>query len=276
MKLPALLAICLGVTASIAANCQLATPSVGYVRYASGDVRSIYGLQGNYIVGDSPLSSAEAVSFSEAGGLILRSGTLVLVDSKLATVATAEVHESSALLRIDDAPETAVAWLPGARALVHWNGKSLAAASLSSIGERDTVTSVRKLDANTASLLVSKPDGTLARHRISLRTGELKSSLAVPAACNSTWEDGSRIFCFSDRKLSVLSPVGDILQAFPLPVDGSIAIEQASARCLHLSGRTAGEDWLLHLDDKDLQLYQLPGPKSNPAPEPGAKSESAQ
>jgi len=276
MKLPPLLAICLGATACIPANCQLATPSVGYVRYPSGDVRSIYGLQGNYIVGDSVLSSGEAASFSEAGGLILRSGTLVLVDSKFATVATAEVHESAALLRIDGSPETAVAWLPGSRALVHWNGKSLATASLSSIGEGATVTSVRKLDANTASLLVSKPDGTLTRNRISLRTGELKSSQPVAATCNSSWEDGSRILCFSDRKFSILSPVGDILQALPLPVDGNVAMEQASARCLHVSGKPPGEDWLLHLDDKDLQLYQLPSPKNNPAPEPGAKSESAQ
>jgi hypothetical protein len=48
-----------------------------------------------------------------------------------------------------------------------------------------------------------------------------------------------------------------------LPVDGSLAVEQAGTRCLHLSGRTPGENWLLHLDDKDLQLYQLPGPKAN-------------
>jgi hypothetical protein len=61
-----------------------------------------------------------------------------------------------------------------------------------------------------------------------------------------------------------------------LPVDESLAIEQASAHCLHVSGRSPGEDWLLHLDDKDLQFYQLPAPKANAAPARGANPKSAQ
>src|SRR3954452_18562278 len=107
MKLSPLIPICLAITASVAANGQLAAPSVGYVRYAKGDVRPIYGLPGNYIVGDSVLTSAEAVGFSDAGGLFSKAGTLVLMDSKLARVATADVRESAALLRIDGSIETA-------------------------------------------------------------------------------------------------------------------------------------------------------------------------
>jgi hypothetical protein len=263
MKLYSLLAVYLGITASVAANCQVATPSVGYVRYADGVVRPIYGLQGNYIVGDGVFSSAEAASFSEAGGLISKEGSLVLVDSKLAAVATAELRESGALLRLDGALDTAIAWLPESRVLLHWTGKSFAAASVSFIAEGDKVTSIRKLDANTGSLLVAKPDTTLVRYGFSLRNGELQSSVPLPATCNSAWDGGTRLICLSDRKLSLVSPAGDILQALPLPVDGSLAVEQAGTRCLHLSGRTPGENWLLHLDDKDLQLYQLPGPKAN-------------
>jgi len=276
MKLSLLTAICLAITASIAANCQVATPSVGYVRYANGDVRPIYGLPGNYIVGDSVLTSAEAVSFSGAGGWVLKPGTLALMDSKLTSVVTSEVRESAALFHIDGSIETAVAWLPESHVLLHWNGKSLSSTPVSLIGEGDTATSVRKLDANTASFLVSKPGGSVASYRISLLTGELKSSVPMAAACKSTWDDSSRIFCFSDQRLSVLSAAsGDILQELALPVEGSLTIEEASARCLHLSAKAPGENWLLHLDDKDLQFYQLPGPKISPSPTDGANTNSA-
>jgi hypothetical protein len=275
MKLSPLIAICFAITASVAAHGQVVAPSVGYVRYANGDVRPIYGLPGNYIVGDSVLTSADAVGFSDAGGVLSTGGTLVLMDSKLARVATADVHESSVLLRIDRSIETAVAWLPESQVVLHWNGKSLSAVSVSSIVGGDTVTSVRKLDPNTASFVVSKPDRTMALYRLSLLTGELKSSIPLAATCKSTWDDGTRIFCFNDRKLSVLSAAGDTLQELALPVEGNLAVEEASPRCLHLSAKAQSQDWLLHLDDKDLQFYQLPGPKTTPAPTDGANTNSA-
>ncbi len=276
MKLPPLLAVCLGITAAAAGNCQLATPSVGHVRYADGVVRPIYGLPGNYILGDAIPALAEAASFSEAGGLISKGGTLLLTDSNLTPVAAADLHSSAALLRVDRTLDTAIAWIPETRVLVHWNGKSLSPVPVASLGEGDRVTSVRKLDANTASLLVSKPDTTLVRYRISLLEGALQSSNALSAGCNSTWDDGTRILCLSDRKLSILSQAGDVRQTLPLPVDGSLALEQAGTRCLHFSGRTPGENWLLHLDDKDLQFYQIPAPKAGAAPANGANAKSAQ
>ena len=274
MKLSTLFSICLGLFASGAANAQIATPSVGYVRYASDGVRGIYGLEGNYVVGDKVLASALAASFSDDGGLLFQAGSLVLVDAKLATVSTVEVGDSDIIVRVDGNLETAIAWLPASHVLVYWNGKSFMRTAVPEFSGEGTVTSVRKLDGNTASLLVSKPDSIIVRYWVSLKTGELKGSAAAPATSGFAFEDGARIFCFDKRKLSLVSETGEMLQEITLPVDDGLLIEQASSRCLHLSTKTPGQDWLLHTDGIDLHLYQLPGPRKVTAAVDQANAES--
>src|SRR3954454_8118921 len=157
MKLSLTLPICLGFFVSLAANCQVATPSVGYVRYANDGVRGIYGLEGNYIVGRSVLAAAETASFSDAGGLIYNSGSLVLADPKLIALSTTEIEGSEPIVRLDGGVDTAIAWVPSSHVLVHWNGKSFVRTAVSGIAGEDAVTSVRKLDPSTASLFVLKP-----------------------------------------------------------------------------------------------------------------------
>jgi hypothetical protein len=261
MKLSPLLPICLCLITPWAGNCQVTTPSVGYVRYPSDGVRGVYGLEGNYVVGAEVLLRPTAASFSDEGGLILEGGSLSLVDSKLATLSSAEISDPDGLIRLDGTLETAIAWLPSSHALVHWNGKSFSRTPVPELWGQDPVTSIRKLDASTASLLVSKPDGgNVVRYRLSLRTGELKSVAVIPGASGIAVEDGSRIYCFRERKLSVLSQTGETLQILPLLIDGDLVIERASSRCFHLSARAPGQDWLLHVDGSELRLYQLPGP----------------
>lgn len=276
MKLSPILPICLGLLVSIAANCQVAIPSVGYVRYANDGVRGIYGLEGNYIVGRTVLAPAEAASFSVAGGLVFNSGSLALVDPKFVALATTAVEDSDAVVRVDGSLDTAVAWLPKSHVLVHWNGESFVRTTVSGVGEEEAVTSVRKLDARTASLLVSKPDGTVVRYRLSLQTGELKSSSAVPNALGYAFEIGDRILGFKEGELSVFSQGGETLQTIRVPVDGSLQIAQVSTQCLHLSTKKPGEDWLLHLDGNELHLYRLPAPRKGLASASGASPESAQ
>lgn len=276
MKLSPILPICLGLLVSVAANCQLAIPSVGYVRYANDGVRGIYGLEGNYIVSRSVLAQADAASFSTAGGLIFNSGSLALVDPELVAVSTTAIEDSDPIVRLDGSLNTAIAWLPKSHALMHWNGESFVRTAVSGIGEEGIVTSVRKLDARTASLLVSKPDSTVVRYRLSLQTGEIKSLTAVPNALGYAFEIGDRILGFKEGKLSVFSQVGETLQTLTVPVDSGLLIAQVSTKCLHLNTKKPGEDWLLHLDGNDLRLYRLPASRKGIASASGATAESAQ
>lgn len=275
MKLFRFLPVCLGLIAFETGNCQLSAPTVGYVRYANDGVRGIYGLQGNYVVGASVLGSAQAASFSDTGGLLFDAGSLTLVDAKLDHVSSTEIQDSDAVVRLSGSPETAIAWLPASRVLVHWNGGSFVTTAVPELTLTDTVTSVRRVDARTASLLVVKTDAPVVRYEISLQTGDVKSTSPVPTVCQFAFEAGTDFLCFKDRKLSIISNTGETLQSFPLALDNGLLVEQVSSRCLHLSSRTPGQNWLLHLDGKDRHLYQLPAPRKSTASDDGAKPESA-
>jgi len=265
MKLPRILPICLGLFVAVAANGQVATPSVGYVRYSDDGVRGVYGLEGNYIVGRSVLAPAEAASFSDMGGLIFDSGTLALVDSRLVVLSATQIEDSDALVRIDGSLDTAIAWLPASHVLVHWNGHSFARTAISSLPAEDIVTSVRQLDPKTASLLAAKPDGTIVRYRLSLLTGEIKSSMPVPNALGYGFATADRIISFKEGKLCVLSQSGETLESLTLPVDSKLVVEQVATRCLHLNTKNPGQDWLLHLENSDSRLYRLPSPRKEAA-----------
>jgi hypothetical protein len=156
---------------------------------------------------------------------------------------------------------------------VHWNGTSFVKAVISGIPPEDTVTSVQKLNANTVSLLASKPDNTVLRYRISLQTGEVKSSTALPGASGYVFDNSDRILCFKDRKISIFSQIGETLQTLPLPVENGLLIEQASSDCLHLTTTRDRQDWLLHTDGNDFRLYRLATPRKS-APSASAAVES--
>jgi hypothetical protein len=147
---------------------------------------------------------------------------------------------------------------------------------MSGIPGEGTVTSIRKLDARTASFLASKPDGTVVRYRLSLETGELKASTAVPNALGYAYEIADRIISLKEGKLSLFSQTGETLQTLPVPVDSTVVIAQASSRCLHLSTKKPGQDWLLHLEDNDFHLYRLPAPQKGIPSASGATAEPAQ
>src|SRR5207253_2608494 len=106
-------------------------------------------------------ASARAVSFSDEGGLLLQSGSLSVVHSNLTGLATIEVDGLGAIIRMDGNAQTAIAWLPASRTLVHWNGESFVRTAVPELPGDGEVTSVRKLDGNTASLLVSRTDNTV-------------------------------------------------------------------------------------------------------------------
>ena len=67
------------------ANClhgQVSTPELGVVRYADRTVRPIYGVEANLVVGKQMAQTADAVSFSDFGGLLASNGRIQLVSRR--------------------------------------------------------------------------------------------------------------------------------------------------------------------------------------------------
>lgn len=238
---------------------QLAAPTVGYVRLANGAAYGVYGLEGNYVLGDSVLGSLQAASFSNQGAFVARPGSLTLLSPDLTAIASWNCEESAPLVHMQGDRTTAIAWLPAAHQMVHWDGQSFQAVDASGFAAAGSVTSINKVDESTASLLVLAADNTVTRYLVSLHDGSVNSSAVLAGVRGRTFEDGPRILWLADHKLTAATHTGDPLKTFQLAA-GDLSIEYAASNCLHLSSKISERDWLLHTTDNDLRLYELPRP----------------
>jgi hypothetical protein len=63
-------------------HAQVSTPELGVVRYGDSTVRPIYGVEANLVVGKQIVRTADAVSFSDFGGLVAVNGHIQLMDRR--------------------------------------------------------------------------------------------------------------------------------------------------------------------------------------------------
>ncbi|MGA8029015.1 MAG: hypothetical protein WB992_17890 [Bryobacteraceae bacterium] len=246
-----ILALCLAATL----QAQINAPRVGIARYSGGQVRTIYGIEANFIVGEPLPTTAAAVSFSDFGGLISRGGHIQLIRRDGSLIADCDCGEAAPVLNIDGTLTTAIAWLPSRQALLHWNGKSFVLTQLTS-AISEYVTSLRIQDPNSATLLLLTIGGKILEATVSLETGNLMSMNPLPEIRGPALLQHSFIV-FHDRAGLEIKAADGALRTLSFPI-GDLTIERMSSDWLHLSSATTRQDWALHLSNVSLHLSQLP------------------
>jgi hypothetical protein len=266
VSVPFVFALLLGYFASLQIVCgqvaaahQLSAPKVGVIRYSSGDVYLLYGLPGSYVIGLRVLDQADALCFSERGGLVARQGSLSLLRPDFSIVATFETGESSPVLGISGDLTTTIAWLPSTQKLAHWNGQEFVSVSVPDLLREGNVSFVSKRDDKTAVLTLHSTEGSVSQAFVSLETGQILSVTKIAGAHGPSYQYESFVIYQDNHELVVMTPADGNTKRFPLTADG-LNIEQASSNCLHLQAKTAQRDWLLHFHNGDLGLTELPAP----------------
>lgn len=243
----------------IAAAHQLSSPRVGVVRYADGGVYLLYGLPGNYVLGPRVLDGADAASFSERGGMVARKGSLTLLGSDFSPIGTFEAGESNPLLGIDGDLSTAIAWLPAAQKLAHWDGQEFASVSVPDLSREGEVSFVSKRDPKTAFLLLHASNGSVSEASISLQTGQVLSVATVAGAQGLSFQHRSSVIFLDHRDLVIATPSNGSTKRFPLDADG-LRMEQASSDCLHISSPATRRNWLLYFHNGNFDIAELLSP----------------
>src|SRR5579884_3394185 len=160
---------------------QLSAPRIGVVRYANHTVRVVYGVPSNFVIADQMLDSADAISFSNSGGLVAKDGKIqIFATGQYTALGEYASRESAPVLNIDGELATAVAWLPASRVLLHWTGQTFAATEVAPGGIPGAVSSLRLSGPETVELLATESGGEVLRVSISLQTGNLISADVLP------------------------------------------------------------------------------------------------
>jgi len=226
-------------------------------------VRPIYGIEANLIVGKQMFPTADAISFSDFGGLVAVNGRIQLVGPRGALVGQYNSYEHKPLLNVDRDLTTGIAYLPSREALLRCDGKSFVLTQLSRGTFSDsTVNSVQVVGTHAARLLITSRDGNASEASISLDTGQLMSIKFLPGIEGPAFLDHAFVLFRSKHGLEVEASDGSRRTIDLAPKD--LIIERMSSDWLHLTSPATHQHCALHLASTALELSELPA-----APPPG-------
>ena len=240
-------------------SAQVNAPKVGFVRYADASVHAVFGLHNDYVVSRKALGSADAVSFSDSGGMIASKGRIQLFGSDSKVIAEYDSGEIAPLLNIDGDLATAIAWLPSQQALLHWNGAAFVLTTFRGV-PLSNVSSVRLTTANTARLLLVESGGAVAAATVSLETGDLLSLNLLGGVAGPAVEQHSFLLFHDQYGLEIQAANGS-MQTLPVKA-ADLRFERMSSDWLHVSSASAGRDWALHFNGTKVEFSELPGAPS--------------
>lgn len=236
---------------------QVNAPKLGFARYADRTVFKINGLEANVLIDSQLLSSADALSFSDAGGLVAMGGEIQLLALDGTVLGAYRTSESAPIVNIDNALTTAIAWLPSQNALLRWNGQSFVTTPVIGAQLPGRVTSLQLNSGSTARLLTADASNNVFAATISLANGLVTSVDLVPSLKGPAYQQYGFIVSHDANGLHVSSANGS---ARTLPLSApDLSIERMASDWLHLSS-SSGNDWVLHLNPTTLHLSQLPHP----------------
>jgi hypothetical protein len=239
-------------------DAQVAAPHIGLVRYPGLPIQDLLGVPANFIPAPTAFSTADAASFSDIAGLLAANGQLRLVNRNGTVLAHRSYPGSTPLLNIDREPDTAIAWLPDAHTLVHFNGHDFTPVVVPAGAFDGIVSSVSAPSAGRARLLVSHPDHSSSAVTVSLATGDILSVSLLPGVQGPAFEVGSFTLSAGDKTLEIDAPAG-VHYSLPLP-GKTFTAERMSSRWVHLFIPSAGVHCALRLSPGEPALYRLPVP----------------
>jgi hypothetical protein len=240
-------------------HAQVSSPELGVVRYGDSTVRPIYGVEANLVVGKQIVRTADAVSFSDFGGLVAVNGHIQLMDRRGSVLSEYYSHDPKPLVNIDGDLTTAIAYLPSREALLHWSGKSFVLTQLGSGSFSGTATSVQMHGEHSAKLLTTTSGGDVSEITISLDAGEPISVKFLPGIQGPAFLHHAFVIFHDKQGLEVEAPDGS-RRTVPVAAQ-DIAIERMSSDWLHLTSPSTNQSWVLHLNNTVLQLSEMPAPR---------------
>src|SRR5437016_879447 len=106
--------------APVALWAQLATPQIGFIQDSGNALRPVYGIAGNFVLGDSAAAGVQAASFSGSFGMLKTRSTLIVIDRQGQVVASQDAPAGPALFAFSRTGAPALAYLPDANVLLQW------------------------------------------------------------------------------------------------------------------------------------------------------------
>lgn len=240
------------------AQVSLAPPQVGFMQDGAGSLRPVYGMAGNFLVGDAlavnVISSASSGSFS----LVKTASKLLAIDGQGNIVASVDAPDGAAVFAFSQRSELALAYVLDANTMAAWRAGAFEtvpfdAASL----PNSTVLSIAAPDSEHAALIVQSQDG-LHDLRILLSTGQIDSQTALEGITAPVLMLATGELVSSDLNGIVIRRPDGSERRIAAQLPQNFAFEQLGDGWIELRDLTSALAFAVRISDGREQLYQLP------------------
>lgn len=158
----------------------IAPPQIGFMLDATGALRPVSGLAGNFLLGAPIAKGVLSAAFSGLAGWMKTDSSLSVFDQQGHVITTSNAGSGPALFAFSSAGQPALAFLTTSSALLEWSAGKFVALPLDPAAlAAEAVISIGAPDADHAALLVQRQNA-LWDIRVSIATGQVDSQSALP------------------------------------------------------------------------------------------------
>jgi len=234
---------------------QLAAPQVGFIQDSGNALRPVYGLAGNFVLGDSIAANVEAAAFSGSFGMLKTTSALEVVDRLGQVIASQDAPAGPALFAFSRNAAPALAYLPNANVLLQWSEGVFQQVPL---GPPAIVLSIAEVDPEQAALILQRDDG-LWDVRILLSSGKTISQtallgVAAPALMLATGE-----LLYADANGIVVRKPDGVEKHIDAHLPPTFAFQQMGDGWIQIRDLATQQQYAVRLTDGKEQFYALPG-----------------
>jgi hypothetical protein len=228
------------------------------MRDATDSLRPIYGIAGNFLLGDPAVVGVVSAGYSGSSGWVKTSSTVAVIDKTGSIVGSTAAPDGPALFAFARTGEPALTYLIATNTLLVWNvgAFNILPFDATALGA-NAVLSIAAPDSGHAAMIVQRDDG-LWDVRVLLVTGEIDAQtallgVAAPVLMLSTGEIVS-----SDSDGIVLRKTDGSERHISAVLPASFALQQMGEGWLQVQDLASGRQFAIRIAQNREQSYQLP------------------
>ena len=229
------------------------------MRDATDSLRPVYGMAGNFLLGDPAVVGVVSAGYSGSSGWVKTSSTVAVIDKTGSIVGSTAAPDGPALFAFARTGEPALTYLIATNTLLVWNvgAFNILPFDATALGA-NAVLSIAAPDSGHAAMIVQRDDG-LWDVRVLLVTGEIDAQtallgVAAPVLMLSTGEIVS-----SDSDGIVLRKTDGSERHISAVLPASFALQQMGEGWLQVQDLASGRQFAIRIAQNREQSYQLPG-----------------
>jgi hypothetical protein len=235
----------------------LSPPQIGYIQDSQNSIRPVYGIAGNFVLGDATSQGVASAAFSGSFGLLKTDSAVYAVDRQGQVLASADAPAGAALFAFSRSGPPAFAYLVDANAWMVWDGQTLQPLSidLTAFGPA-AVLSVASPNDGEAAIVLQRDDG-LWDLRVLLATGEVTSQTAILGVAAPLLLLASGDLMYSDANGIVVRTADGQEKHIAAQLPESFVLQQMGDGWVQLRGLSTPAQLAVRINGS--QSFTLPG-----------------